>query len=381
MEPRVTQHATKGHFDLAVVGAGIVGLATALAATRRGLKVVVIDRDVRAKGASVRNFGFVTVSGQERGLMWARARRGCEVWREVSGAAGIPIEQHGMWLIARRAETVALIEAFLKTEMADGCSMLSPAEAHRRWPALATVGLQAVLESTVELRVQSRTAITALAEWLAGSHGVAFHWGTSVHAIESPWVRTTGGSLRAERIVVCPGDEYSTLYGERLRLPALTRCKLQMMRLANPGHRLPATLMSDLGMARYPGYSTLEVAGDLKKRLTAEQPAHVEHGVHLIVVQDADGSLIVGDSHRYAQHPDEIVHAPIETLILDEYRAALGLDPPPTIERWVGTYAYMPDQPVLTDAPEAGVRIVIVTSGAGASIGFALGEELVAELF
>jgi len=62
-----------GRFDLAIVGAGIIGLATALAAARRGLRVVVIDRDAQANGASVRNFGFITVTGQERGAMWSRA--------------------------------------------------------------------------------------------------------------------------------------------------------------------------------------------------------------------------------------------------------------------------------------------------------------------
>ena len=50
--------ATERRFDLAVVGAGIVGLATALAGARRGLRTVVVDRDPRASGASVRNFGM-----------------------------------------------------------------------------------------------------------------------------------------------------------------------------------------------------------------------------------------------------------------------------------------------------------------------------------
>ena len=68
-------------FDLAVVGAGILGLSCALAAVRRGIKVVVIERNVRARGASVRNFGLVTITGQDRDTVWRRARRSRELWQ------------------------------------------------------------------------------------------------------------------------------------------------------------------------------------------------------------------------------------------------------------------------------------------------------------
>src|ERR1700727_2148970 len=114
------------HFDLAVVGAGIVGLATALAGARRGLRVIVIDRDAQANGASIRNFGFITVTGQERATMWARARRSREVWREVAAAAGIPIVHTGLWMAVRRPESVGVLEAFMETEMAEGCQLLNP---------------------------------------------------------------------------------------------------------------------------------------------------------------------------------------------------------------------------------------------------------------
>src|SRR6202040_360586 len=106
-----------GRFDLAVVGAGIIGLATALAAVRRGLRVVVVDRDAQANGASIRNFGFITVTGQQAGKCWRRAKRSVEVWLEIADSAKIPIVQRGLLMIARRAEARAVIEAFLQTDM------------------------------------------------------------------------------------------------------------------------------------------------------------------------------------------------------------------------------------------------------------------------
>ena len=96
-------------YDLAVVGAGILGLAHALAAARRGKRVVVIDRDAQANGASIRNFGFVTVTGQQAGECWTRARRSREVWAEVAPRAGIDILQRGLTVLAERPEAVAVL--------------------------------------------------------------------------------------------------------------------------------------------------------------------------------------------------------------------------------------------------------------------------------
>ena len=55
------------HFDVIVAGMGIVGMAHAYAAARKGMRVLVVDTDHQASGASVRNFGFITVTGQEEG--------------------------------------------------------------------------------------------------------------------------------------------------------------------------------------------------------------------------------------------------------------------------------------------------------------------------
>ena len=71
---RCIQGKTVSSFDVIVVGAGIVGLAHAYEAARKGLKVCVVERDAACVSASIRNFGFVTVTGQGAGDTWRRAR-------------------------------------------------------------------------------------------------------------------------------------------------------------------------------------------------------------------------------------------------------------------------------------------------------------------
>jgi FAD dependent oxidoreductase TIGR03364 len=376
--PAITRRAG---FDLAVVGAGIVGLACALAAVRKGKRVVVIERDAQANGASVRNFGFVTITGQAPGAMWLRAGRSRQVWEDVAGEADVAILQRGLMLAVRRPESMDVLEAFMATDMAATCALLDGAEARSRMPALAGSGLLGALWSPHELRVDSRQAIPRLARWLETRHGVEFRWRCSVHAVETSKVVTSGGTVEAEAVAVCPGDDLTTLFPEITARHRVTRCKLQMMRLASPGVRLPCAVMSDLGLVRYAGYASLPRAKALRRRLEDEQGAQLANGVHLIVVQDEGGELVVGDSHHYADTPDAFASALVDDLILDEFSAVFGGAAPSVQERWLGTYAHASAGPVLVETPLPGVRLAMVTTGAGASTGFALGEEVVDGLF
>lgn len=376
----MSQSMLAGVFDLAVVGAGIIGMSCARAAAMKGLRVIVIDRDSQSNGASVRNFGFVSVTGQERGTAWSRARRTCAIWEELAEQAEFPILQRGLWMTTRRPEAVAILEAFLETEMGEGCKILSRAAARARCGEIVNEQVQAVLSSSIDLRVESREAIPRIAAWLAARLGVVFLRQTAVLAAAPPRIETSRGVVEAGAVVVCPGDDMVSLYPERIAKYQVTRCKLQMLRLADPGFHLPGIVMSDLGLIRYPGFSALAEAAPLRASLESGQGEHVKHGIHLIVVQSADGSLVVGDSHHYAATPDYFTDERIDQLILEEFSAATGRSPPAVRERWVGTYASA-DRTMFIDAPACDVRLVMITSGSGASIGFAIGEEVVTDLF
>jgi FAD dependent oxidoreductase TIGR03364 len=362
--------------DIAIVGAGIVGLGHALAALRHGLSVTVIDREARAAGASVRNFGFVTVTGQQAGITWRRARRARDVWAEVAPLAGIAVHQRGMLMVARRDEAMDVLADFAGGAMGAGCRLLDAAGLRAVAPMLAP-GLRGGLRSPHELRVESRDAIPQLAAWLAG-RGVRFLRSAAVRDVAPGLVRMAGGEVRARHVVVCPGPDLVTLYPQVMARRGITLCKLHMLRLADPGVRFAAPLMSDLGLVRYLGYQGPRLAA-LQARLEAEQGAHLADGIHLIAVQHEDGSLVVGDSHHYDATPDPFQPRAVDDRMLEEFSAVTGISSPQVVERWIGIYPSGPDT-AFTEAVADGVRLVMVTSGTGASTAFAIGEETLAEL-
>ncbi len=367
-------------YDIAIVGAGILGLAHALAAARLGLRVIVIDRDAQANGASVRNFGFVTVTGQQRGECWRRAMRSRNVWADVAPRAGIRVQHQGLVVVARRPEAATVLQAFLETEMGEGCKLVTPKHARELFPVLQPEACTAVLWSPHDLRVESREAIPQLATYLERHLGVMLLRNTHVHAVAPPIVFTSAGEIRARRVVACPNDDFLSLFPERIAAYRLTKCKLHMLRCVLPGApRLPGSIMTDLSLARYLGYAELPEAVALRQRLLREQPEHLEHGIHLIAVQSADGSLVVGDSHHYGATPDPFAPDHVDALMLDEFSAVFGRRPLVT-ERWTGIYASAADRLMLVDVPSPDVRLVIVTSGTGASTAFAIAEEVIADL-
>lgn len=369
-------------YDLAIVGAGIVGLAHALAAARRGKKVVVIDRDAQANGASIRNFGFVTVTGQGAGDCWNMARTARDIWAEIAPLAGIDVLQRGLVMTARFPESEAVIDAFLATEMGEGCRRLTAAQAAEKVRSIRADAVRAALYSPHDLRVESRTAIPKVAAFLAEQLGVEFKRQTQVLGVAPPTIETSKGPIKAEVVIVCPGDDFTSLFPERLAPYNVTRCKLHMLRVRPAAPvRHQTAVMSDLGLGRYLGYAELPAAASLKARLDTELKPARENGVHLIVTQSADGSLVVGDSHHYAATPDPFAPSEVDDIILEEFDRVLDLPGRTVTERWIGTYASAPDRWRLTDRPADNIRIVIVTSGTGASTSFGIAEETISELY
>lgn len=364
-------------YDLIVVGAGILGLATALAGAKQGRKVAVLERHSKCVSASVRNFGFVTVSGQRAGEHWQRAKRSRDIWAEVAPQAGIQVLHQGLHLVAQRPQAEAVLEEFASTDMGAQCQFLSAQE-------IAQLGYlnapRAVLYSPHELRVESKEAIAQLSAWLQASCGVDFFYHTSVQAIELPKVCSNQGDFYAEQVVLCPGHDMRSLYPDFIQQSKAQLCTLQMQRvMPDTPIKLQGALMSDLSLARYDGFAALETGKQLAMLLDKEQAEYRSYGIHLIAVQSADGSLVIGDSHVYGDAEQPFNNERIDELIQKEMQKVLQIERFKVKQRWLGVYASAPEV-VFMGQPEKNLCIGMITGGTGASTSFAFAEELLASL-
>lgn len=370
------------HADVAVVGAGIVGLAHALAAARSGLKVVVFDRNPAAVGASIRNFGMVWPIGQPTGKLLNRAMRSREVWLEVAAKAGFHADSCGSLHLAYYPDEMAVLQEFVETRQGDryNVALMTPEQIEDITPGVVQDGLMGGLWSATEVIVDPREAIAKIPTFLATEYGVEFQFSTVVTDISYPNFIAGGNQWSCDCIYVCSGIDFKTLYPNLFQKSGITKVKLQMLRtVPQPDNwRLGPALCGGLTLTHYSAFAHCTSLTNLKARIQDELPSFVEWGIHVMVSQNILGELTIGDSHEYGLNPDPFDRNNINQHILDYFKT---FSQPPSLEiaqSWHGIYAKVPDQTELVVHPEPGVTIVNALGGAGMTLSFGLAEEVIA---
>lgn len=369
--------------DIAIIGAGILGLSHAYAAARRGLRVRVFERSATPLGASIRNFGQALVGGQPPGVMLDLARASRPLWAEWAERAGFAIRRNGSLLFARSEAEEDLLEAF--------CAGRAREHGYRaellRGKALdalydgAFSKHRAALHSLDDQQLYSREALPALIDWLRRELKVEFHFSTLVRDIEPGLLRTTAGTFQAGQIVVCSGHDYQTLLAEQLAALKPQVCRLQMLR-ARPERDLGLghALLTGLSCVHYGAFADLPQAQAIHEQIRRETPALERHGIHLLISPTPYGELIIGDSHDYGSDAAPFNAEAVDRLMLDLAEDTLGMRVE-VVERWQGVYGARGPAPFSVLQVEAGISAVLMHTGVGMSVGPALGERTIAGLF
>ncbi|MBP6811295.1 MAG: TIGR03364 family FAD-dependent oxidoreductase [Saprospiraceae bacterium] len=368
-------------FDVAVIGAGIVGLATAYAAARKGLKTIVFERNPRAIGASVRNFGLVWPIGQPAGPLFDRAMRSREIWLDIASESGIQVKQNGSLQLAYHDDEVAVLHDFLKGAEGAGyqLKLLTPNEVAVHSPAVKTAGLKAGLWSATECTVSPRQVIPQLTEYLEKELGVVFQFGSAITHVDAGMVSDFYDIWRAERIFICSGADFETLYPRIFQESGITKCKLQMLRTNTQPKdwQLGPSLCAGLTLLHYSSFAHLKSLESVRDRYNQENPDFARYGVHVLVSQNHSGEIILGDSHEYGWDVSPFDSEEINQLILNYLQTFAQFPDAVIAETWHGVYPKLPGKTDFVMEAEKGVWIVNGLSGAGMTMSFGLASEIV----
>jgi FAD dependent oxidoreductase TIGR03364 len=360
-----------------IIGGGILGTAHALEAIHRGHYVTQLEREVEARGATVRNFGLVWVSGRAD-FELVTALRSRELWEQLGARIpGVGFRPTGSLTLLRTPREVAVAEdvAARADAAARGFEVLDADDVRRLNPALGGKFL-AGLYCSRDAAVESRQALPAIRDYLAATGRYTFLPGTEARSLDGLTVRDDrGGRHDSDLVLLCPGAAHGGLTREVAGDLPVRRVRLQMMQTDPLGEPLTTAIADGDSFRYYPGFAG--AALDALRANELQGSVADEHHMQLLCVQRLHGGLTIGDTHEYAEpFAFDVDEAPYAYLV-EVVEELLGRALPPIRRRWAGVYSQCVDPGELVSRTFVadGVWCVTGPGGRGMTLGPAIAEQ------
>src|ERR1700742_4765784 len=178
-----------GTMRVTIVGGGILGTTLALEAVGRGHDVVQLEREAEARGATVRNFGLVWVSGRATDEL-AATLRARELWEKLGAEIpAVGFRPAGSMTLLRTEREVAVADEVVARADAEcrGFTLLDADRVREINPALRGRYL-AGLHCSLDAAVESRKALPAMREYMAASGRYTFRPHTEARSVDGQTV-------------------------------------------------------------------------------------------------------------------------------------------------------------------------------------------------
>jgi glycine/D-amino acid oxidase-like deaminating enzyme len=180
-----------------------------------------------------------------------------------------------------------------------------------------------------------------------------------------------GEIFEGDVVIVCPGADHTSLFKEQFDTAPIRRVRLQMMSTEPLDEILTTSIADGDSMRYYPGYEvpTLE-------NLPPQHYIASTNHMQLLMVQRADGSLTIGDTHEYAEPFEFKLEEDPYTYLHEVASNLLGKKLPPIAQRWDGVYSQRTDG-AICDRRQMAHNIISVTGpgGRGNTLAPAIAEE------
>ncbi len=371
--------------DLAIVGAGIVGLAHAYHALQKGLRVVLFERENFAVGASVRNFGMIWPIGQAPGEGLELALRSREHWINIARDAKFWLNPSGSLHVVYHQDEWEVLNEFasLYPNSSYQTQLFSAKDVLKKSEVVNPTSLIGGLWSSTECVVNPREAVRRIPQWLNEKFGLELRFGQQVNEIAMPKVVTTKEVWNVDNVIVCSGADFQTLYPEVFEHHEVTKCKLQMMKVVSPNtnFNIGPSLCAGLTLRHYHAFAACPSLKKVDERYDQEFKDFKDNGIHVLLSQNNYGELIIGDSHHYGQTHEPFDSECINQIILKYLKGFLNLKDVQITERWNGIYPKLSGKINLVVEPEANVKIVNGLGGAGMTLSFGVAEKVIQDIY
>jgi FAD dependent oxidoreductase TIGR03364 len=369
-----------------VIGAGIVGLATARALAIKGYSVSVFDRSEQAVGASIRNFGMIWPIGQPTGVLYNRAMRTREIWKTIAQETNLWLAETGSLHLAYNEEEWQVLNelaVIFKNEERD-VLLLDAHTITGTYGEVNTYNLFGGLYCSEEILIDPREAIAILPNYLQEKYGVVFSWNKCVSYITDHTAYIGNEEYyEADVIFVCSGIDFETLYPEEFVKLPLTKCKLQMLRtIPLPDFKMRTAICAGLSLLHYKSFKSAPSLPSLQKKMNIEMKDYLDLGIHVMAAQNGKAEITIGDSHEYGLNVKPFDKIYINKMITDYLKTFLYINEDAIAETWHGVYAKLTNNETeIFYNVEKGVYILNGLGGAGMTLSFGLAEEVIEKLF
>ncbi len=366
-----------------VVGAGILGLAVSKTLAELGYKVTVIERSLKARGSSIRNFGMVWPIGQHIEKQLPKALRSREVWMDICKKGKIWNNPCGsVQLFTNEIELEMATDFYEQNFQArKGLKILSKEECKNHIPHINEFNILGGLYSDSEVIVEAREAIRQIPDILSATLPIEFIFGKTVIEATNEKVVTSDGTIIENDIVfICSGFEINILYPQVFNNAPITVSQLNMLRSAPIDSTIPS-ICGGLSFLHYDAYSSIKKLGEYKQICDEKYPNHVKHGIHLLVSQNQNNCLTIGDSHEYNMQNEPFQELEVNNYILDYYHELFTNHDLKITQTWMGEYLKMKDgSSEWIEEIESGVFIFNGPGGAGMTLGFGMADDAIPTL-
>lgn len=382
----------KPMYDLIVIGSGVLGTFHAFHALKKGFKVAIIEKDKMPKGATIQNFGQVVPSGMD--TKWqAYGRESLAIYKKIQSQFDISIRQNGSIYLASNEEEILLIEELSHINRANNYQshLLTKQECMARYPGLRSDYVKAGLFFPEEVTVEPRTMIYRLHEFMIRELGLKLITNTSIINCESITNGVVVSSAAneeflASKVIICNGNEFKNLYPKLFNESDLEVSKLQMMQTKpQQNFKLNGSILTGLSIRRYEAFYECPSFKAIKSK---ENPDSLEKkwGVHILFKQAADGSVILGDSHHYANanNTDDLgfdLDMDIDNFMIEEAKKIIDLPNYDIQNRWFGMYSQCKTKDVFEHTLGDNIHIVTGIGGKGMTGSAGFSKENISKIF